>query len=111
MEKEPSYSFARYFAISYSVCYMASAILGLYIETIGPYFSAIILFGGGIGTLLAIYTKNKYLLGIFAIGEAFGCVAHYLSMVPWVPTFSNSAYIVMAILDLVQSVFLFRLMD
>ena len=105
------HGFARTYATSYSICYMASAFMGLYIENLGLYPSAFLLFGVGVGTLFAIYSKNMYLLGFFAVGEAIGCVAHYLSLVQWVPTFSNMAFIVMAVLDLIQSMSLFRLMD
>ena len=111
MSRDPFHDFARYYAISYSLCYIASAFLGLYASSLGVYLSAFLLSGVGLGTLFAIFLKNKYLLGFFAIVEVIGCVAHYLGMVPWIPTFSDTAFIIMAVLDLFQSIFLFRLIE
>ena len=46
-----------------------------------------------------------------AMGEAVGCVGHYLKVIPWAPAFSDTAYIFMAILDLIQCVCLFKMLE
>jgi len=59
MSKDPLYNYARLYATSYSFCYIASAFLGLYATNLGTHLSAFTLFSVGIGTLYAIYFKNR----------------------------------------------------
>ena len=119
IEKAPSlktidsslHGLAKAFTISYSCCYLVSPFFGLQNSMWGPNLSAILLIGVGLGLLAAIFTENKYLLFILGVAEAIGCVAHFLHIVPWVPVFSDTAYIIMSLLDLTQSFLLFTLLQ
>lgn len=102
---------ARAFTISYSCCYLISPLFGLQNSMWGPNLSAILLVGVGLGLIVTIFTENKYLLLIFGVAEAAGCVAHFLHIVPWIPVFSDTAYIIMSLLDLTQSFLLFTLLQ
>lgn len=102
--------FAKSFTLAYSLCYLVSPFMGLYSPLIGFYPSAIFLISVGVGLICGVSYQNRYLLGILAVGEAMACVGHYLQIIPWSPTFSNTAYIVMAVLDLIQSLCLIKIL-
>jgi hypothetical protein len=85
--------------------------MGLHATTIGFLPSALILIGIGLGLLVVTITGNRYLIMALALGEAMGCVGHYLKIIPWVPAFSDTAYIFMAVLDLIQCVCLFNMLE
>ena len=95
----------------YALCYIVSPILGLRLAHTDPSISAAGLVLVGIGLLSCLYTKNTVMILCFCAFEAVGCVAHYLKVVPWVPAFSDNAYIVMSLLDLSQAVFLLILVE
>ena len=96
---------------AYSICYIISPLFGLYSPLIGYIPSAIFLMSVGIGLWMGIKHRIKSLLWILAIGEAMACVGHYLQVIPWSPAFSDLSYINMAILDLIQSMCLFKLLN
>ncbi len=85
--------------------------MGLHATTIGFLPSALILIGIGLGLLVGTLTENRYIITTLALSEAIGCIGHYLKIVPWVPAFSDTAYILMAILDLIQCVCLFKMLE
>jgi len=111
--KAPSriYGFERSFTLAYSVCYIVAPFMGLYATSIGFLPSALILIGIGLGLLVGTITENRYLIMALAMGEAVGCVGHYLKVIPWAPAFSDTADIFMAILDLIQCVCLFKMLE
>ena len=108
---DPMGGFARSFTLAYSMCYLASPFMGLHVENHSQLFSALILISIGAGLFYSAHNRNRYVLGLLAVGEAMACVAHYLRIIPWTPAFSDNAYIIMAILDLVQSMCLFKMME
>ena len=97
--------------MAYSVCYIVAPFMGLYATSIGFLPSAFILIGIGLGLLVVTITENRYLMMALALSEAIGCVGHYLKIIPWAPAFSDTAYILMAILDLIQCVCLFKMLE
>jgi hypothetical protein len=100
--------------MAYALCYIFSPFIGLQITFFSFYTTAAILIGIGFGLLACVYKPNKYLILFFAVVEAFGCAGHYVKIFPWMPTFTDTGYISMSLLDLVQSTFLFlqyRIMD
>jgi hypothetical protein len=103
--------FERSYTLAYSVCYIVAPFMGLHATTIGFLPSALILIGIGLGLLVGTLTENRYIITTLALSEAIGCVGHYLKIVPWVPAFSDTAYILMAILDLIQCVCLFKMLE
>jgi hypothetical protein len=111
--KAPSriYGFERSYTLAYSVCYIVAPFMGLYATSIGFLPSAFILIGIGLGLLVVTITENRYLMMALALSEAIGCVGHYLKIIPWAPAFSDTAYILMAILDLIQCVCLFKMLE
>lgn len=109
IRQDPLNEIAWSYTVSYSLCYIFSAIVGLHVAGLGHLYSALLLSGAGVGMLIAILTRSTLLLGIFASLEALGAVVHFLGMVPWMPRFSDTAYVVMSVLDLIQSMFLFKL--
>ena len=111
--KTPSkiYGFERSYTLAYSVCYIVAPFMGLHATTIGFLPSALILIGIGLGLLVGTLTENRYIITTLALSEAIGCIGHYLKIVPWVPAFSDTAYILMAILDLIQCVCLFKMLE
>ncbi|MBM3291238.1 hypothetical protein FJY84_01010 [Candidatus Bathyarchaeota archaeon] len=102
---------ARAYTIAYSCCYILSPFFGLQLTMWGSIVSAILLIGIGVSLLAAIFTRNKFLLLILGVVEAAGCVAHFLHVIPWAPAFSDTAYIIMSLLDLTQSLLLFILIQ
>ena len=98
---------SRAFTLAYSLCYIFSPFIGLQMLGIQPTFNSIMLVGVGAGLLLCVYRRNRYLILFFAVAEAFFCVAHFLKMVPWIPTFSDTQFVAMSYLDLIQATFLF----
>jgi hypothetical protein len=96
----------RAFTLAYSLCYMFSPFVGLQMLSVQPTFNSVMLVGVGIGLLLCVYKRNRYLILFFAVAEAFFCVAHFLKMVPWIPTFSDTQFVAMSYLDLIQATFL-----
>ena len=96
---------------AYATCYIISPLFGFYSPLVGYIPSAIFLISVGIGLWMGVKYRNKSLLWILAVGEAMACVGHYLQVIPWSPTFSDLAYINMAILDLIQSMCLFKLLN
>jgi hypothetical protein len=102
---------ARAYTLTYSCCYIISPFFGLQNSMWGQTTSTITLIGVGIGLLVAVFTQNRVLLFTFGVAEAAGCVAHFLKIVPWIPTFSDTAYIIMSIFDLIQSLLLFMLLQ
>ena len=96
---------------AYSVCYFISPLFGFYSPLVGYLPSAIFLMSLGIGLWFGVKYRIKSLLWFLAIGEAIACVGHYLQVIPWSPAFSDFAYINMAILDLIQSICLFKLLN
>ena len=111
--KAPSgiYGFERSYTLAYSVCYIVAPFMGLYATSIGFLPSALVLIGIGLGLLVATITENRYLMMALAMGEAVGSVGHYLKIITWVPAFSDTAYIFMAVLDLIQCVCLFKMLE
>ena len=111
--KAPSriYGFERSYTLAYSVCYIVAPFMGLHATIIGFLPSALLLIGIGLGLLVGTITENRYLIMALALSEAIGCVGHYLKIIPWVPAFSDTAYILMAILDLIQCVCLFKMLE
>ena len=111
--KAPSriYGFERSYTLAYSVCYIVAPFMGLYATSIGFLPSAFFLIGIGFGLLVGTITENRYLMMALALSEAIGCVGHYLKIIPWAPAFSDTAYILMAILDLIQCVCLFKMLE
>jgi hypothetical protein len=111
--KAPSriHGFERSYTLAYSVCYIVSPFMGLHATSIGFLPSAILLIGIGLGLLVVTITENRYLTMALALGEAMGCVGHYLKIIPWVPAFSDTAYVLMAVLDLIQCVCLFNILE
>ncbi len=105
------YGFERSYTLAYSVCYIVAPFMGLYATSIGFLPSALVLIGIGLGLLVATITENRYLMMALAMGEAVGSVGHYLKIIPWVPAFSDTAYIFMAVLDLIQCVCLFKMLE
>jgi len=105
------YGFERSYTLAYSVCYIVAPFMGLYATSIGFIPSALVLIGIGLGLLVGTITENRYLMVALAMGEAVGCVGHYLKIIPWVPAFSDTAYIFMAVLDLIQCVCLFKMLE
>jgi hypothetical protein len=105
------HGFERSYTLAYSVCYIVAPFMGLYATTIGFLPSALFLIAMGVGLLLVTITENRYLMMALALGEAMGCVGHYLKIIPWVPAFSDTAYVLMAILDLIQCVCLFKMLE
>jgi hypothetical protein len=103
--------FERSYTLAYSACYIVSPFMGLHASTIGFLPSALILIGIGLGLLVVTITENRYLIMALALGEAMGCVGHYLKIIPWVPAFSDTAYVLMAVLDLIQCVCLFNMLE
>jgi len=95
---------------AYSICYLVSPVLGLYISTIGYFPSAVFLIAIGIGLWISAEYRIKSVLWVLAIGEAIACVVNFLKLVPWSPAFTVNQYISMAFLDLLQSMFLFNLL-
>ncbi len=95
------YGFERSYTLAYSVCYIVAPFMGLYATSIGFLPSAFLLIGIGLGLLVATRAR----------GEAVGSVGHYLKIIPWVPAFSDTAYIFMAVLDLIQCVCLFKMLE
>ena len=102
---------ARAYTMSFSICYMVAPFLGLHISLIGFVPSALFLVGIGCALAYAVYSGNRSIMLFLAVGEAIACVGHFLGVVPWVPVFSENSYIVMALMDLVQSLCLFKLLD
>jgi hypothetical protein len=102
---------ARAYTLTYSCCYIISPFFGLQNSLWGPTASTIMLISVGIGLLAAIFTQSKALLFVFGVAEAVGCVAHFLKIVPWIPAFSDTAYVIMSLLDLTQSLLLFLLLQ
>ena len=98
------------FTKAYSICYLVSPVLGLYISTIGYFPSAVFLIAIGIGLWISAEYRIKSVLWVLAIGEAIACVVNFLKLVPWSPAFTVNQYISMAFLDLLQSMFLFNLL-
>jgi len=111
--KAPSgiYGFERSYTLAYSVCYIVAPFMGLYATSIGFIPSALLLIGIGLGLLVGTIMENRYLMVALAMGEAVGCVGHYLKIIPWVPSFSDTAYILMAVLDLIQCACLFKMLE
>jgi len=99
-------SLSKAYTTVYALCYIVSPVLGLRLTCTEPIFSAIGLFTIGLGLIGCLYVRNIYLILFFSAFEAVGCVAHYLQIVPWVPTFSNNAYLVMSVLDFCQAILL-----
>ena len=106
MFRDISVSFTK----AYSICYLVSPFLGLHISTIGYFPSAVLLIVIGIGLWISAEYRIKSVLWVLAIGEAIACVGHFLKLVPWSPAFTINQYISMALLDLLQSMFLFNLL-
>jgi hypothetical protein len=98
---------SRAYTLAYSLCYIFSPFVGLQMLGIQPTFNSVMLVGVGTGLLLCVYTRNRYLILFLAIAEAFFCVAHFLKIVPWIPTFSDTQFVAMSYLDLIQATFLF----
>lgn len=98
---------SRAYTVAYALCYILSPFMGLQLSTIHPILNTVMLVGVGFGLLGCVVTGNKYLILIFAGGEAFFCAAHFLKILPWVPLFSDSAFLIMSVLDLIQATFLF----
>jgi hypothetical protein len=98
---------SRAFTLAYSLCYVFSPFVGLQMLGIQPTLNSVMLVGVGIGLLCCVYTRNKYLILFFAVAEAFFCVAHFLKIVPWIPSFTDTQYVAMSYLDLIQATFLF----
>jgi hypothetical protein len=111
--KTPSriHGFERSYTLAYSVCYIVAPFMGLYATSIGFIPSALLLIGIGLGLLVGTITENRYIMMTLALSEAMGCVGHYLKIVPWVPAFSDTAYMIMAVLDLIQCVCLFKMLE
>ena len=105
------YGFERSYTLAYSVCYIVAPFMGLYATSIGFIPSALLLIGIGLGLLVGTITENRYIIMTLALSEAIGCVGHYLKIIPWAPAFSDTAYILMAILDLIQCVCLFKMLE
>jgi len=103
--------FERSYTLAYSVCYIVAPFMGLHATSIGFLPSALFLIGIGLGLLVGTITENRYLIMALALSEAIGCVGHYLKIIPWVPAFSDTAYVLMAILDLIQCVCLFKMLE
>jgi hypothetical protein len=101
------YDMSRAYTVAYALCYIFSPFMGLHLTTIPSTVNAVMLIGVGLGLLGCVATGNKYLILVFAGGEAFFCAAHFLKILPWVPLFSDSAYLIMSVLDLIQATFLF----
>ena len=95
------------FTLAYALCYIFSPFVGLQMLGVQPTLMSIVLIGVGIGLLLCIYTKNRYLILLFAGSEAFFCVAHFLKLIPWLPLFTDTQFVAMSYLDLIQATFLF----
>jgi len=104
-------SLGKAYTTVYALCYIVSPILGLRLTCIDPVLSAAAFLLIGLGLLGCLYTKNPVVILCFCAFEAVGCVAHYIKIVPWVPAFSDNAYLVMSLLDLSQAVFLFILVE
>lgn len=105
------HGFAKTYGVTYSLCYVVSPLTGLYVRGLGLQLTALCLLAVGAGTLLAIHLRNRFALGLLAFIEVVACVFHFLGLIPWTPSFSDTAYIVMAVLDLLQSICLFRMMN
>ena len=105
------HGFSVAFSKAYAICYIVSPFLGLFSPQIGKLQSTIILVSIGIGLWIGVTYKIRSLLWILAVGEAVGCVGHYLQIIPWSPVFTNYAYINMALLDLLQSTCLFKIIN
>ena len=97
----------RAYTLAYSLCYIFSPFVGLQMLGIQPTLNSIMLVCVGIGLFSCFYIRNKYLILFFATAEAFFCVAHFLKIVPWIPTFSDTQFVAMSYLDLIQATFLF----
>jgi hypothetical protein len=95
------------FTLAYALCYIFSPFVGLQMLGVQPTLMSIVLIGVGIGLILCIYTKNRYLILLFAGSEAFFCVAHFLKLIPWLPLFTDTQYVAMSYLDLIQATLLF----
>jgi hypothetical protein len=98
------------FTKAYSICYLVSPVWGLYIPAIGYFPSAVLLIAIGIGLWISAEYQIKSVLWVLAIGEAIACVGNYLKLIPWSPSFTVNQYVSMAFLDLLQSIFLFKLL-
>lgn len=105
------HSFSNAFTKAYAVCYIVSPFLGLSTPLFGKIPTALFLVSIGVGLWIGIAYKIRPLLWVLAVGEAAACVGHYLQIIPWSPVFSNYAYINMALLDLMQSVCLFKILN
>lgn len=99
------------FTKAYSICYLVGPFLGLHISTIGYFPSAVFLIAIGIGLWISAEYRIKSVLWVLAVVEAIGCAGHFLKLIPWSPAFSDYQYISMAFLDLLQSMFLFNLLN
>jgi hypothetical protein len=104
-------SLGTYFTQAYSICYIVAPLFGLYSPVVGYIPSAIVLVSVGLGLWFGVKYEIRSVLWILAIGEAMACVGHFLHLIPWSPAFSDTAYINMAMLDLIQSMFLFKYLN
>jgi hypothetical protein len=104
-------SIAKAYTTVYAVCYIVSPILGLHLYQIDPVISTAVLITIGLGLLSCLYMKNEVVVLILCAFEAVGCVGHFLKIIPWIPVFSDTAYITMSLLDLGQAIILFLLLE
>ena len=72
-----------------------------------PRISSFFLMLIGLGLLYSIHSRSTYFLYSLCALEIVGCVAHFLKIIPWIPQFSDTGYLIMSILDLIQSIFIY----
>jgi hypothetical protein len=102
---------AKAYTTVYAICYIISPILSLQIVGVNPTITSGTLILIGIGLIYSIHTKNSFCLFFLCSLEAVGCVAHYLRIIPWLPTFSDNGYLLMSFLDLCQAVLIYLVID
>ena len=101
---------AKAYTTVYAVCYIVSPIFGLRLYQTDPIISTAVLITIGLGLLSCLHVKNNVVILILCAFEAMGCVVHFLKIIPWIPVFSDTAYITMSLLDFGQAIILFLLL-
>ena len=105
------YFLVKAYTLAYSLCYLAASLIGLHEPQIGIVLSRLLLLTIGIGLIMAIYTEKTSFITFMAVVEALGCAVHFFKVINWVPTLDANGFLLMSMLDFVQCVILFILIE
>ena len=95
---------ARAWLFVYALLYFAAAVQGMGIQGWTPLLSAAFLISMGVLSLLGNFVENRWLRILLSGSWAYATVSNWMKIIPWIPTYSDLQYTVMALLNMVQAV-------